>query len=65
MLIKELHELEQAHKKKVHSDLKHALVLKRDKLNELMEQETRQVFNRVAKERYQWGNKPGKYRARI
>lgn len=26
-----------------------------------MEQETKKVFNKAAKDRYKWGNKPGKY----
>lgn len=30
-----------------------------------MEQETRQEFNRVIKERHKWGNKPGKHLAKI
>lgn len=30
-----------------------------------MEQETRKIFNRIKKERYQWGNKTGKYLAKI
>lgn len=40
------------------------LILIREELRELMEQVTRQAFNRVAGDRYKWGNKSGKYRAK-
>lgn len=51
-LITEIHEMEQSHKKKADTEVQHTLALKRDKLKDLIEQETRQVFNRVAKDRY-------------
>lgn len=50
---------------KADMEIQQALVIKRDELEDLMEQDTRQAFNRVAKDRFQWGNKPGKYLARI
>lgn len=61
-LLSKLYELKQLHKKKTDLEVQHLLVLKREELHGLMEQE---VFNRVAKDRYQWGNKPGKHLARI
>lgn len=53
------------HKKKGEREVYHALTLKRDELKELIEQETRKIFNRIKEERYLGGNKTGKYLARI
>lgn len=64
-LIKELHDLEQKHKTYLDMETHQKIVIKRGHLRYLMEQETRKVFNNVAKERYKWGNKPGKYLAKI
>lgn len=66
-LIKEIYDLEQRHEKYRGRDqeLYQALVLKRDELKDLMEQETRRVFSRISKERYQWGNKVSKHLARM
>lgn len=36
------------------------LILLQEELRERMEQKTRQVFNTMARDRYKWGNKPGK-----
>ena len=41
------------------------LILKRELLKDLMEQETRKEFNRIRKDRYKGGNKPGKYLAKM
>lgn len=34
-------------------------------MRDLIEQETRTAYNQIKKERYQWGNKSGKYLARL
>lgn len=54
-LIKEIHALEQGHKKGEGERLQ-ALVIKRNELKDLLDQEMRRNFNRIAKERYVWGN---------
>lgn len=61
-LIDEIHKFEQGHKrhKGQHQEIFHRLVIKRDELKDIMEQETKRTFNRIAKERYQWGNKASK-----
>lgn len=41
------------------------LVKTRDELKELLELEMRKTFNRIAKERYQWGNTNSKCLARM
>lgn len=64
-LLTEIYELEQSYKKTAYIELQQAVVLKRDTFKDLIEEETRQVFNGVVKDRYQCGNKPGKYLARI
>lgn len=64
-IIKELYELEQNHKSQLDIDTHQKIIIKRGQLNDMMEQETRKVFKNVAKERYMWGNKPGKYLAKI
>lgn len=68
-LIEVIQRLEQEHKKYKgqHQDLFHQLVNKREDLKDIMELESRQTFNRIAKERHQWGNKTNKskYLARI
>ena len=40
-------------------------ILKKESLKDLMEQETRKEFNRIRKDRYKGGNKPGKYLAKM
>lgn len=64
-LSKEIYELQQMHKNKLDREIHHVLALKRENRKDHMEQETRQAFNIVAKDRYKWGNKPCKYLARI
>lgn len=64
-VIKELYELEQKHKTQLDKATHQKIIIKRGQLSDLMEQETRKVFKNVAKERYKWGNKPGKYLAKI
>lgn len=66
-LIEEIYLLEQRHKKGRGQDqeLSQELVIKRDELKELLEQEIRKTFNKISKERYQWGNKNSKCLARM
>lgn len=66
-VIKEIFNLEQEHKKHRghHQTTYLALINKRDELKKLMEQETKEKFNQIAKERYVWGNKAGKHLARM
>lgn len=65
-LTEEIYRLEQEHKKYQgnHIETLQKLVRKRDGLKELIEQETTRVFNRILKERYQWGNKASRNLAR-
>lgn len=39
--------------------------MKRDELKNIMEQDSKKTFNRITKERYQWGNKANKHLARM
>lgn len=64
-IVKEIYELEQRHKMQAEVETHGTLIIKRDQLKDLMEQETRREFNRVTQERYKWGNKPGKHLAKI
>lgn len=64
-IIKEIHELEQRHKKQLEKETYRTLILKRDQLKEWMEQEERREYYRVLQERFKWGNKPGKYLAKM
>lgn len=59
------YELEQKHKKGKENETQHLIVLKKDELNSLMEQEMRQTFNKVSKKRDQWENEPAKYLTRV
>lgn len=66
-LIEEITRAEQEHKKHQghHQVLYLKVVNKRVELKMVMEQETRKTLNRIARERYQWGNKPSKHLARM
>lgn len=64
-LTKEMYELEQQHKERRDKELLLKLSIKREEMRELVEQESRMVYNKIKKERYQWGNKTGKYLARL
>lgn len=55
--------LEQLHKNKNDSETLLKLSRKREEMRELIEQETRMMYNRVKKERYLYGNKPGRHLA--
>lgn len=63
----ELYGAEQEHKKHPdrHQYLYQKVVNKRTELKVLLDHETRITFNRIARERYQWGNKPSRYLARM
>lgn len=63
--IRELQELENKHKNTKEIELYKEMVKKRAQLRDLMAIETRNIFRNVSQERYVWGNKPGKYLARI
>lgn len=66
-VIEEIHGLEQGHKKHKgqHQETFNQLVNKREELKDIMEQESKRIFNRIAKERDQWGNKVSKHLARM
>lgn len=55
--IKEIYELQQMHKKALDVTIQQISIIIRDQLKDPMEQKTRKVFNKVAKDRYKWGNK--------
>lgn len=63
----EIHRLEQEHKKHKghHQELFHQLVNKREELKDIMEQDSKRIFNRLARDRYLWGNKSSKQLARL
>lgn len=66
-LIEEIHLLEQKHKKHKgkHQESFHQLAIKREELRDSMEQDTRRALNKIARDRYLWGNKSSKYLARV
>lgn len=57
--------MEQQHKKTGEREMKLVITTKREEMKDLVEQETRTAYNRIKKERYQWGNKTGKYLAKL
>lgn len=65
--MKEISNIEQEHKKHrgLHQATYQMLVNKREELKKLIEQETKETFFQIAKERYQWGNNAGKHLARM
>lgn len=65
--MKEISNIEQEHKKQrgLHQETYQMLINKREELKRLMDQETKEKFFQIAKERYQWGDKAGKHLARI
>lgn len=67
LLIDEIHRLEQVHNNfnGQHLETFHLLMIKRDELKDLMTQEMKRIFNRILKDRYQWGNKTSKHLARM
>lgn len=67
-LTDELTGLEQKHKKhkcQLPQEIHHRMVIKRSELKTAMEQESRASFNKIAWERYRWGNKPSKQLAKM
>lgn len=66
-VLDEVFRLEQEHKKYKgrHQETFHQLVVKRDELKDLIAQDTKRTFNRILKDRYQWGNKMSIHLARI
>lgn len=66
-VLDEIFRMEQEHKKHKgrHQETFHQLVVKRDELKDLIAQDKKRTFNRILKDRYQWGNKMSKHLARI
>lgn len=59
--------LEQTHKEKRGQcqEVFHQLVVKREELRDVMEQDSKRTLNRITKENYLWSNKSSKHLARI
>lgn len=66
-LMDEIHRLEQEHKKYKgqRQETFHQLVGKKDELKDIMDQESKRTFHRIAKERYLGGNTAGKHLAKM
>lgn len=65
VLYKEIYDLEQSFKNTGDQGTELEIIIKKEELKDLIEQENRALFYRLKKERYQWGDMSSKYLSKI